>query len=97
MNRRMVRIVGDEDPRYSRGHELEELAPGEVLRADAVDPKRFAALIESGRAVEVTGEQWTLRSSPEKYLERWPDGPHAELARELVAGSAADSAATEEA
>lgn len=30
--------------------------------------------------------EWALARSPEEYLERYPDGPHAEQARALVDG-----------
>lgn len=28
--------------------------------------------------------EWTLKTSPEEYLERFPDGPNAELARQVL-------------
>lgn len=34
-------------------------------------------------------EQWDKTVSPEAYLERWPDGPNADLAREIIAAGTA--------
>ena len=31
-----------------------------------------------------TATEWTLKTPPAEYLERYPDGPHAETARKLV-------------
>lgn len=35
-------------------------------------------------AAEEVLEEWTLKSSPEAYLKRSPDGPQAELARRIL-------------
>lgn len=29
-------------------------------------------------------DEWTLKSTPAEYLERYPDGPHADLARQIL-------------
>lgn len=29
-------------------------------------------------------EKWTLKVSPEEYLEKWPNGPNADLARRIL-------------
>lgn len=33
---------------------------------------------------------WELKTPPDAYLARWPEGPHADEARELLAAAAAD-------
>lgn len=33
--------------------------------------------------------EWLLETSPEAYLERWPKGPRAELARAIIARESA--------
>lgn len=42
------------------------------------------------------GPQWTLSMSPEEYLERYPDGPNAELAHEVLGHAAPEEEAAPE-
>lgn len=37
-----------------------------------------------------TTEEWTLSTPPEEYLERWPEGPNADLAQEILAAGPLD-------
>ena len=31
-----------------------------------------------------SGAEWTLKTSPEDYLDKYPDGPNADLARQVL-------------
>lgn len=39
---------------------------------------------------EADAIEWTLKTSPEEYLEKHPDGPNAELARSVLAARGSD-------
>ena len=52
--------------------------PGEVF----VDQQQFEAIRDAGYLPDEI--EWSLKLSPEKYLERHPDGQHADLARQLT-------------
>lgn len=69
--------------RYAR--RLQKLTDDEV---DAMLTQRAKDEAEAtGKALpstEYSEEEWNLRMSPEKYLEVYPEGPHAEQAKKLV-------------
>lgn len=74
-------IIGPSDvARYNLSHKGGKVVlPGEKKAAKPED-KMVAA--PEDKAEEA--EEWDLKTSPEDYLERFPDGPNAELARRLV-------------
>ena len=51
--------------------------------APSFDPAR-AAWLEQHGYFEPPPPEWTLATPPEIYLERFPDGPNAELARRVL-------------
>lgn len=63
-------------------------AKGTFTRGDAIEgsEKDLRPLVDSGAARwgDDEGGAWTLSMSPEDYLERYPDGPNADLAREAL-------------
>ncbi len=63
------------------GYEYEE-DDNTALRMIAA---KQAEPINVGRPAQETPRQWELRISPAEYLERFPNGPNAERARELLA------------
>jgi hypothetical protein len=41
---------------------------------------------ENKAVIPVVEDKWTLAISPEVYLERYPEGPNADLARSVIGG-----------
>lgn len=82
---KLIRMTEAYGP-WERGEELECLQPGEDVRPSAVDAARFAKLLEAGLAEPVADDppDWPLATPPREYLDRWPSGPQADLARELL-------------
>lgn len=46
---------------------------------------KMVAAAENKAAFEKLEEEWTLKTSPEDYLERYPDGPQSDLAARILA------------
>lgn len=88
---RMMKTASGPDYTYQEGHTYH-----------GVDADRAASLMEAGACVMVQeGPQtavapepatretpaWLLNMEPARYLDRYPDGKHADLAREIVEGT----------
>lgn len=61
---------------------------GKIVIGAKAAPKpenKMASAPENKAAEPDEAEEWTLKMSPEDYLERHPDGPNAELAFEILA------------
>ena len=54
-------------------------------KAYLVSPDEADRLIEKGAAERMEAEEWTKKMDPERYLEQYPDGPSAPLARRVLA------------
>lgn len=89
-------LVEETDPRaarlaYPKGRFI---APGDVERFGLTEKDGRVVLGEVKatpapenkmvEAAEDKAEEWPLKTSPAKYLEKNPDGPNAELARRLL-------------
>lgn len=59
--------------------------PGHGLKATP-PPENKMVSKEEDKEPDEEVEEWTLATSPEAYLERYPDGPKAELARRIIGG-----------
>jgi hypothetical protein len=58
--------------------------PGHGLKAAPPPPEH--KMIGKVEDKEPEVEEWNLKTSPEDYLKRSPDGPNAELARRILGG-----------
>lgn len=56
------------------------------LEAGVAAPAKGGAKPEVATAPEAEERNWDLKLSPEEYLERYPDGPNSDLAREIIEG-----------
>lgn len=87
-------ISADDVARYGLHHEGGKVtypAAGVKMRAKPEDkmvptPENKAAAEEAepADADEPVEEEWPLKTSPEAYLEKKPDGPKADLARRVL-------------
>lgn len=62
-------------------------AKGSFVRGDPIDGSEadLKPLVDTGAARWAGGEPtWTLATPPAEYLERYPDGPNAALARRVL-------------
>lgn len=82
----------DKDGKFFVTSEQEALARVERLLAERVSggegegQENGEESIESTKPEDLASKPWTMQVSPEKYLERWPEGEHAAHAKALTAG-----------
>lgn len=71
-----------------------EAQAGEHVRlgiGERLSPAAPAEQEEAAKAKDEDADKpWTMQVSPETYLERWPEGQHAEQARRIIAAKAAE-------
>ena len=97
-------VVEADDPRSAylfatRGMEIPagdvdrfglSMSDGQVVLAPAV-ANTGAADGDAPKSDErVATAEWTLATHPQEYLERWPEGPKADLARQVLAERGGD-------
>lgn len=63
------------------GSEVKQQPPPENKMAPKPEDKAAEGQEEADEGPE---EEWGLQTSPEDYLEKYPDGPNAELARQIL-------------
>jgi len=56
----------------------------DVVRGEVFEPTERELRQCAYKLERVDEPEWPLETEPSDYLERWPDGPKADLAREVL-------------